>query len=81
MAPVHNKGDMLKDRRRADLPKFVHQTTKSLSQLAIHPQRVVCVYIRFEIMPKELAHEGHRMGQALDAGVHEAGVAKVTQAC
>ena len=69
------------DRRRGDLPELVHQTTKSLSQLAIHAQRVVCVHIRLKVMPEELAHEGHSVSQALNAGIHEAGVAKITQAC
>ena len=63
------------------LPQLIHEAAKGPSKLALHAQRVVSIDLSLVAPTKEVMHDGHCVRQALDAAVHEAGVAQIGQAC
>lgn len=60
-------------------PHIADKATKRCGQLALHPKGVGSVDVSFILAIKENRQKGHTVHQALQAAVHETGVAEVLQ--
>ena len=66
-------------RQGPNLPEELQQVAESLCKLALVAQGVVPVEVLLVGARQKHAHQGRRVAEALQAAIHEAGVAQVAQ--
>ncbi len=69
-----------REHRTGLIPQLVQQLRVQVSEHPLGPQRILLINLRYKVPSQEVLRQRHRVTQALQGAIHEAGVPQVGQA-